>query len=139
MIERKLDELISFLGSERTYVITEMEITRANRSLNLSLGNSSNMDDKLLCMLESQQRTLQYYEDFPAVDFTKHPDKWSVLQNFRSNSQGKLPDFAKKHNLDLNSLRRTVTVVQKEFAVEDELAEPGLSLFSSLFVPSSRK
>jgi hypothetical protein len=130
VIERNLDSLMRFLGSERTYVITD--ITPASRSSNLLHGNPPNLDDRLLCMLESQEKTLQYYKDFPGVDFTNYRDKWSMLQSFRTNSEGKLPDFAKKYDLDLDSIRNKVTFAQKEFVVEHELSEPGLSI---IFLP----
>ncbi|KAH8695681.1 hypothetical protein BGW36DRAFT_383112 [Talaromyces proteolyticus] len=126
LIEKRISLLEAFLERDRARTIAEMVTKTENRRLFLSLKSSSNMEASLVYTLESHEVTSQYLAEFVDIDWTR-PDRWRILKNRGFNSQGKLPEFAKKYGFDLPILRSVITVTMKEKIIENELQIPALT------------
>jgi hypothetical protein len=126
MIEKRLHTL-DFLNRERGYVLANASITAADRLAYLSPKRVPTVEETLLFMLESHERTREYFAEFQEADFTD-PDMWRIRLNRGVSSQGKLTAFTRKYGLPYVTIRGAVTITQKELIIEKELGVPGLSI-----------
>lgn len=119
--------ILEFFDLERWYVIAGTSITATERLSYLSPRRSPTIEERLLFLLESHEITQEYYAAYKEADLS-HSDMWRVLLNRGVSSQGKLIQFTRERDLPYATIRRSVSITQKEWIIEYELGISGISI-----------